>query len=307
MDLEGFFVKHDLLYATVHKNDSVFRFLRSMYGNRAPADEIEFLTKYKTDAHNWKTVRIHGFKMRLDLSNNEDLGFFYLARQKRLYEPKTSDLIIKDVRNLAKTRDDFVFVDVGASDGWYTLLAAPLIRELSPRGNVMSFEPSRSSFYRLRNNVRLNKLKNVELSRLALGSKKTKAQMNISGRGDSENSLLKTDYVEDSVPVQVDTLDNVLKGRRVDLIKIDVEGLEEQVLAGAKGMLSNRGIRLVLEYNHKILYLSGINYDLIFRRLISMGFTIREINDRNNLLFDTQVRSHADLHALITNLYCYRE
>ncbi len=307
MDLERFFVKHDMLYAAIHKNSTVFGILHSIYGCDVSRDQINFHVKHKEGSHNWKTAKMRGFRMRLDAGSEQDLTYLYMSSRGLLYEPKTSDLIMGNIVDSVRKNKAFIFVDVGASYGWFTLLAASLMKKLSAQGLVISFEPSPSNFDRLADNVKLNRLRKVEMHRLALGGKRTKAALNISGKSDGENSLLKIDDVKNSVSVQVDTLDNVLKGRRASLIKMDVEGIEEEVLIGARKTLSNNDVRLVIEYNHATLYRNKMDYDSIFRRLTSMGFTIKEINDRHNAMYESQVKSHKDLHSLVTNLYCYRE
>jgi len=60
---------------------------------------------------------------------------------------------------------DIVF-DVGANIGWYTLLAASLVKNT---GKVFAFEPLPESRRRLNENCLLNKLENVEIFGFAVG------------------------------------------------------------------------------------------------------------------------------------------
>jgi len=116
-----------------------------------------------------------------------------------------------------------VFVDVGAYIGSYTLRAAKYCEK------VYSFVPNPYSFRLLEMNVRDNNFSNVELYNLALGSDFGEARLKIS---------LTTSSISDDgeYKVKVIPLDS-LRLKRVDLMKVDVEGYEVNVLKGAESTL----------------------------------------------------------------------
>ena len=62
----------------------------------------------------------------------------------------------------------FFVADVGAYRGWYTVLAGLLV---GSTGHIYSFEPELNNFEYLRMAVRMSKLDNVTLFRLALGDR----------------------------------------------------------------------------------------------------------------------------------------
>lgn len=77
---------------------------------------------------------------------------------------------------------------------------------------------------------------------------------------------------EDVLAMPVRTLDAVLEGRSPTLIKVDVEGFETQVLAGAERALADPGLlAVILELNG-----SGARYgfdeDALHRDLLGRGF-----------------------------------
>jgi FkbM family methyltransferase len=127
-----------------------------------------------------------------------------------------------------------VFVDVGANIGEYTLRAARLV---GPAGDVHAFEPSPASFTLLQANVAQNGYENVAAVRAALGD----SNGTVSLRIEEDPSLNRLDLVSETQPVPCITVDSFRldsywapQNRRIDLIKLDVEGAELLVLRGAE-------------------------------------------------------------------------
>lgn len=130
-----------------------------------------------------------------------------------------------------------VVLDVGANVGSLTV---PMARFVGDTGNVVAIEPERRSFYTLCGNVALNNLKNVFCFQQAAGRQQgvihvpeldDKVTVNWGGLE------LHRDYSKTlSYPVSLIRLDD-LGIPRCDFIKIDVEGMEVDVLEGARGII----------------------------------------------------------------------
>jgi hypothetical protein len=70
------------------------------------------------------------------------------------------------------------------------------------------------------------------------------------GKGTTNHLLVDAPADVDGVEVEVDTLDNLLGGRRAAGVKIDVEGAERLVLQGATRALADRRIGVLqIEWN----------------------------------------------------------
>jgi len=127
-----------------------------------------------------------------------------------------------------------VALDIGANFGAHTL---PLAHLVGPNGTVFAFEPQRILFQILCGNVALNELPNVHALPVALGRVAGRAKvpaLNYRGVHNFGGVSLGGTDGEDVPVVTLDQLE-VSKAR---LIKIDVEGMELDVLAGAKATLA---------------------------------------------------------------------
>jgi FkbM family methyltransferase len=142
-------------------------------------------------------------------------------------------------------REDSLFVDIGANVGIYTVLAAGVVG-----AHVVSIEPVPKTFSKLRINLRLNNIENkVSPHNIGLGCQEAILRFT-SEQGSANHVIEDTSWPGPSVQVPVSTLDEVLQGSSPTLIKIDVEGWEPEVLAGAVSTLRSPSLLgLIIEMN----------------------------------------------------------
>jgi len=129
-----------------------------------------------------------------------------------------------------------VTLDIGAYIGYYALLAA----HANPRGRVVAFEPLPQIFERLRRNVGLNGLTNVDCVMSAVGRTNGTATFYHVDRPIPSSSSLSYQFMQHAPgltasQVQIVTVDDYLSSHQlgaVDLVKIDTESTEPDVLSG---------------------------------------------------------------------------
>ncbi len=122
-------------------------------------------------------------------------------------------------------------VDVGANTGNHTIFFAGPMKAAS----VLPFEPLPAASDALRASVARNGLTNVDLSRLGVGvaDRDGRVKLVFSGRGGLGATSLTPDPAGE---ISVAPLDSMVSGP-VDLLKIDVEGMEMSVLAGSRELI----------------------------------------------------------------------
>ena len=160
----------------------------------------------------------------------------------------------------ALVRPDMRIVEVGANFGYYTLLAADLV---GPNGHVTSFEANPHMAKFVRDNLDINGLASrATVLPVAAYSEASTLKFAVFRDHMASSSLYATDQsaaaVADTLTVrevQALPIDSIVKqGDRVDLLKIDAEGAELDVLAGARRVLAeNRDILLVVEHGPDLL------------------------------------------------------
>jgi FkbM family methyltransferase len=119
------------------------------------------------------------------------------------------------------------FIDGGANEGMFTLLAAQLV---GPTGAVHAFEAVPAFVDRLRGNVHANRLDWVTVHDMAIGAEPGRVPLVLNGVG----SRIRAEGEEATGPeISVRRLDDVLPERPFAMGKLDVEGAEHRALLGA--------------------------------------------------------------------------
>jgi len=131
-----------------------------------------------------------------------------------------------------------VIFDIGANIGTFTTWMAKAF----PKGKVYSFEPQRQVFQMLSGNAAINNLYNVYTYNIGLGKENTKVEFeepNYFEKNDFGTFSLVQDIITEKtnnkIVVQINTLDwfvECYKIPKVHLLKVDVEGMDLDVLIG---------------------------------------------------------------------------
>ncbi|HXA14347.1 MAG TPA: FkbM family methyltransferase [Opitutaceae bacterium] len=138
--------------------------------------------------------------------------------------------------------------DVGANLGLYSLLLARLT---GPEGRVFSFEPDALMVEALRKNLTANHVEHVEVFACAVGAAASSAvlQRNAVNSGNNRLGDVQVLLASEQATVPVCALQDALRGRRVDFIKMDVQGWEGEALRGIGGLLdANPGLQIYFEF-----------------------------------------------------------
>ena len=138
---------------------------------------------------------------------------------------------------LLKSPNKSVFLDIGAYDGNTCIFVSKKLKENNRKDiQVLAFEPKKSLCESINKKAKQEKL-NLKCINLVVSNNNDKIYMK-QDQGSGTMYHKKFNGLE----YDSDTLDNILKQlsiKEAHLIKIDVEGLEPEVLQGAKNILKN--------------------------------------------------------------------
>ena len=174
--------------------------------------------------------------------------FFLFNRFPRIYKllyffyKRVSD---KDLRKWMEDNieEGMTVLDIGGNIGDTADYLSKLVGE---KGKVYSFEPDPTNFKHLITNI--DGLENVIAENVAVGDKNTKIQLYINDSLNVDHQTYDSGEGRESIEVQCVTIDEYLKGKKVDFIKIDVQGFDYHAMLGAKETLRNNDIRIIGEF-----------------------------------------------------------
>jgi FkbM family methyltransferase len=165
-------------------------------------------------------------------------------------------------------RPDDLFVDVGANVGTYTLLATAAVG-----ARCIAYEPIPAAFAALRDNVRLNGvLDRVILCCAAVGRTSGSARMTTQLDSCNHVAAAADGAGEPTMEVPVVALDDVDEVRDASVVKIDVEGFEPAVLAGAERLLASPRLQAVLMETNQASRAYGTPETEAHEVLLARGF-----------------------------------
>lgn len=183
---------------------------------------------------------------------------------------------------IKELRPDDVFFDIGAGLGLHTCLPAKKIRD----GKVIAVEPDPRNLGQLKKNIRLNRLDNIRILKLALAD----------FEGTSEFNGYTINQSSDETGLRVNSAvgDNLVSQGQVpqpDVIKIDVEGSEPLVIKGLKNVLRDEACRLLYcEVHQDAPHRPSINdfgtdFPQFREMLENYGFNLTVLGKRRQELF----------------------
>ena len=177
------------------------------------------------------TKKIYNYKMLLDLYDKGISRTLLLFGKRELEHKKMLEDIIKP---------EMTVLDIGANIGYYSLMMLEL---MGNKGKLIAVEPSPSNIEILRKNLLLNKYNDIEVHNAAISDENGTKKFFL-----SEMSNLNTlNYTEkkslnltgETINVKTLTVPQIMEGRNLDLIRMDVEGHEVEVL---NGLIPNIGV-----------------------------------------------------------------
>jgi FkbM family methyltransferase len=180
-----------------------------------------------------------------------------------IHEPGLTKLLIDTFADSPGSN----FLDVGANAGYFSCILGKLA---GPTGKVIAIEPEPQNRQLIARNLASNGLKNVTLLPYAVGAEDGTAKMGIykpANRG--RHSLVDLEPCKKFIDVPVRRLDDLVRDANVTewaLMKLDVEGFEPFVFAGAPETLSRTKI-LAMEYAPSYWRKAGIEPATVFQKL----------------------------------------
>lgn len=158
-------------------------------------------------------------------------------------------------------------IDVGANIGFFTLRFG---RWVEPGGHVIAIEPESRNMATLRRRVRRARLQQVvDCVQAAAADRSGELKLAVNPAHPGDHRI-----ADDGEPVRAVTIDELAAGdsRRVTLVKIDVQGAEMLVLAGAQGVIEKDRPAIFVEIAEFALERFGSSGGELIETLEELGY-----------------------------------
>jgi len=197
-------------------------------------------------------------------------------------------------------------IDVGANIGYYTLIFAKAVGE---KGTVYAFEPDPSNFNILKKNIEINGYKNVILENKAVSDESGTLKLYQSENNKGDHRTYDSKDGREFTEVESISLDDYFTDKRVNFIKMDIQGFEYFAVKGMKELLQfNNDIILTSEFWGLGLSRSGIKPVKYINLLKKHGFNIYNTDEDTKKIFPIHesyfLQKHHANRRKHTNLVC---
>ena len=229
--------------------------------------------------------KFYNFQMFLDIYD-KGLSRTLLLFGKREIEQK---YIIEKIINPSD-----VILDLGSNIGYYALIFKKIINHK----NIILIEPSPTNFSLLKKNLDLNGFNGIETHLAAISNADSSKEFYV-----SEMSNLNSFHVEDKdlnnykkIMVNSYTLTTLLNGRKIDLIRMDVEGHEVSIFSSLIIYINKYGFKPSILYEpHISKYTKENNMSEQLKQLFNLGYSLKvaasSSNEANNIFLKKDYKS----------------
>lgn len=194
------------------------------------------------------------------------------------------------------------FVDVGANIGLMSMVAR---KAVGASGRVWAFEANRNTFDILEKNLALNQYDEVLCFECGLGAKRETKLLfdNWSINRGAASTVVEGNNAK-STEISILTLDEVANQQEIipSMIKIDVEGMEEEVLIGAERVIRNYRPILIVEFSTER---ANNSREKVFNKILSLTgykfFKLKGSKERSSKL--VEIKTLKDI-PIDDNVFC---
>ena len=233
---------------------------------------LEFYGRYGPFSFEFENGYLYRNRVRDKLIGGSDYGSFYHIL-KEIFIGKDYDIYYP------LQRGDTV-IDAGANIGLFTIKAG---KEVGPEGRVIAIEPDETHLNFLRRNIEANRLTNIEIVPKGVWSEKIERNLYLYDNTGHHSLYSNEEFPKGckqtgTVKLELDTIDNIsgeLGCKKVDFIKMDIEGAELEALAGAKEALSSNDVKLAVAAYHRVH--GEPTYKTLIPKLQQIGYEVHRI------------------------------
>ena len=185
------------------------------------------------------------------------------------------------VRDCYKTKESIkpkdIVIDIGSNLGFFSILASNLCRE----GKIYSIEACPSNFKKIKENIKINNIKNIIPFNFAMGSSSKIRELHISKENEGGHGFYKNDLHGRIIKVKGKTLNDFIKENKIekiDFIKVDCEGAEYEIFES----LDNDNFEKIRLLAMEIHQIEGKNPLKLMDLLKRKGFFVEILEQQTN-------------------------
>tara|TARA_B110000305_G_C19295031_1_gene566169 strand:+ start:215 stop:1030 length:816 start_codon:yes stop_codon:yes gene_type:complete len=239
----------------------------------------------------------NGIRWRLDLNEGIDLLIFLFG---------TSERKIKNINKFFNPHDKITVLDIGANVGSISLPIAKIFT----KSKVYSIEPTNYAYKKLNQNLNLNKslIKNISLNQLFISKVNKPSKVWSSWNFTSEKNKHKKNlgslrYIKKKSYITLDKFIFKNKIKKIDFIKLDVDGHELDVLKSGEKEIKKKKPIIFMEIAPYLYPEFGYECHELIEYILKVGYlfyddNVEKIKDINNYIDRISIGSSKNFYLI---------
>lgn len=224
----NFLIKHNFQYL----NKIVFNFSKFFLKERIVLNFLEY--------------KFFAYPQKKQLSR-------WMLRNLKIWDKENIEIILSQIKN-KKT----IFIDIGSNYGAYSIPVAKLNNKI----DVYCFDPSEKALNQLKDNIKLNNIKNIKYFKIGIGEKKKFEFFDDEIQNYKNSGSYEVNHNNLGKKILINSIDNlILNGdiipKKHIIIKMDIEGYEFLALQGLMQTIKKYDIFILFEFSNKLILNHG--------------------------------------------------
>ena len=195
---------------------------------------------------NFLKYKFYAYPQRKEMSR-------WMIKHLKIWDKRDIEIIINQIKN-----DNTIFIDIGCNYGAYSIPIAKLKNKI----NVYCIDPSEKALNQLKDNIKLNDIKNIEYFKIGVGEKNKNAFFNDEIKNYKNSGSYEISNKYSGKKILIDSIDNLIENGKIIpkkkiIVKMDVEGYEFLALQGMIQTIKRHDVFIFFEFSIKIV----LNHD----------------------------------------------
>jgi FkbM family methyltransferase len=191
---------------------------------------------------NFLKYKFYAYPQKKELSR-------WMIKNLKIWDESSVEIILNQIKN-----DNAIFIDIGSNYGAYSIPIA----KLKNRINVYCFDPSEKALNQLKDNIKLNDIKNIKYFKIGVGEKKKIAFFDDEIKNYKNSGSYEIKNKDLGKKILIDSIDNFIENNEIIpkqniIIKMDVEGYEFLALQGLIKTIKKYDVFIFFEFSIKII------------------------------------------------------
>ena len=148
---------------------------------------------------NFLKYRFYAYPQKKELSR-------WMIRNLEIWDKSSVEMIINQIKD-----DNSIFIDIGSNYGAYSIPIAKLKNKIK----VYCFDPSEKALNQLKDNIKLNRIKNIKYFKLVIGEKNKIAFFNDKIENYKNSGSYEINNKDSGKKILINSIDNLIENGKI--------------------------------------------------------------------------------------------